>query len=389
MSFDKASLAAIAEVVDEEGEDLTNPVNSTGRPIPDEGMTRIRFIEYIEYGTLTTKFKQPGGKVKVTTAPRVSFGLELSGKNHPPMEFDGVKVPHVIRIKAAKGMNAKSGYIKMFKAMTGDFSDAKNFVALLGDPLTGTVKHKEFDKTDGTKGKRAHLGNAQDGFLIEPATYVDKMTEETKVVPVDEPIEPIRLFLWDRPTLEMWDSLYIEGTWDNGDVKNEWQERIKRAENFEGSPIHQLLMENGREAEVELQQFDSKKPAQEDPLGEAEPSEEDKAVQAAGAAKAAAAAEAAKAAAVEAGKAKVAPKATKPATAPKKAAAAAPVAAPAPAPAADPVDDDPDAGLTEEEIAARDFAEFQAAKKAAAAAKRAKEASMAPSKNAAVDPLAE
>lgn len=377
--FNQDTLNQLAEEIDESGEDLTNPVVSSGRPVPDEGQTRMRFIEYIELGNATTKFKQPNGKVKVETKPRVVFGLELSGKNHPPMEFDGEKVPHVIRIKTSKGMHAKSGYIQIFKGMTGDYSDAKNFVALLGTGLTGKVIHDTWDKPDGTKGKKATLGNGKDGYTIESATYEDKMDNEIKTVPVDEPYSDLRLFLWDRPTLEMWDSLYIEGEWENGDVKNEWQERIKRAENFEGSAIQALLAEE-RPDELELQQFESRKPVQEDPLGEAEPSAEDKAAQAAGAAKAKAAAEKAKEAVVAAGKAKVAPKATKPVSAPKKAAAEPPIERVAEG------TDPTDAGseeLSAEEAERQEFLAFQAAKKAAALKKASA------SKNAAVDPLAE
>ena len=49
------------------------------------------------------------------------------------------------------------------------------------------------------------------------------------------------MFLWDRPTKEDWDSLFVEGKWDNGDSKNYVQEKILEATDFEGSPLHQLL----------------------------------------------------------------------------------------------------------------------------------------------------
>lgn len=357
MAITKESLAAVAQEIEDSGEDLTNPVVTTGRPLPAEGSTRLRFIEYIELGNSTTEFTQPGGKKKKTTAPRVRFTFELSGKNHPPMEYDGEKVPHVMGIKVSKGMNAKSGYIKLFKALTGDVSDAKNFVALLGDAFMGTVKHREFDKSDGTKGKAAHFGNATDGFTIKPATYEDPETNELKTLAVDQPLSPLRLFLWDRPTLEMWDSLYIEGEWDNGDSKNEYQETIKRAENFKGSPIYELLIESGRGDEVELAQFNSKIAPKSDPLGEAEPSEEDKAIEAAGkkaAAEAAAKAQdAAKAAPKAAGNTKVAPKAKKPVAAQESV-------------KEDKAEEAAAAEETEEEREAREFREFQAAKRAAA-----------------------
>lgn len=362
MTFDKAALLALNEELQDDLEDLTNPTTTTGRPIPEAGTTRLRFVEYIETGMRTTEFSQPGGKKKKTTAPRVRFTFELSGKNHAPMEFDGVQVPHTLSIRSSKGTNSKSGYIKLFKSMVGDVSNATNYIALVGDGFQGKVQHREFDKTDGTKGKAAHLGSATDGFTITPATYEDPETGETKTLKIDEPISPIRVFIWDRPSLAQWDSLYIDGTWDNGDTKNEHQETIKRAENFVGSPIYNLLIESGRADEVEPQQFDSRRAPAPDPLGEAEESAEDKAAAASAAAKAKAKADAAKAAAKAAAEKEddeVEAAVTKTATKAK-------TAKPAPEPEEEEEDDDLEAQIRAE-LAAKRKAKSAAKAKAAAA----------------------
>lgn len=313
--FNAAALAALAEELGDSADDLTNPSAGEGRPLPEAGATRLRLVSYRELGTHTTQSNIPGGK-KTITKPRVEIDFELSGPKHPPMEFDGEKVPHIITIRATKGNNVKSGYIKVFKALTGGDDTIKNYIQLLGGASRGEVLIREYDKADGSKGKVAHLGSAQDGFTIKPTTYEDPETGEVKQVKVDQPLTDLSLFLWDNPSLDQWDSLYIDGQWDNGDVKNKFQETIKRAENFKGSPIYNLLIESGREEETQLGQFNSKKPAEKDPLGEAEQSEEDKAL-AAKAEKAAAAAakkatEAAKAAQATEGKAKVAKPAKKP-----------------------------------------------------------------------------
>jgi hypothetical protein len=50
------------------------------------------------------------------------------------------------------------------------------------------------------------------------------------------------MFLWDYPSKEAWDSLFIEGTWDDGKSKNMLQELCMSATNFDGSPLQQMLM---------------------------------------------------------------------------------------------------------------------------------------------------
>lgn len=309
--FNAAALAALNEELGDDADDLTNPSASTGRPLPEAGATRLRMVRYIELGTHTTNSNTPQGKKKVTK-PRVEVDFELSGPKHAPMEFDGEKVPHIITVRATKGNNVKSGYIKLFKALTKGDDSIKNFVQLLGGASRGEVLHREFDKIDGTKGKTAGLGNAQDGFTIQPVTYEDPETGELREVKVAEPLTDLAIFLWDHPSLDQWDSLFIDGTWDNGDVKNKYQETIKRAEDFKGSPIYNLLIESGRAEEVELGQFNTKKPAEKDPLGDAEQTQEDAEASAKAEAVASAAAKKAAAAAKAAVEAKAEPEVKKP-----------------------------------------------------------------------------
>lgn len=368
LNLDK--IAELNEQLEDELEDLTNPVVSTGRPLPEAGVTRLRLVRYVELGKHRAEYAARGNqKARTTEKSKVELTFELSGPKHPPMEFDGVKVPHLIKIKVDKGITTKNGYIKLFKAMTSDGNPAKNFLAMVGQAFRGTVIHREFDKADGTKGKVAKLQD-DNGFTISPATYEDLETGEKKVLPVDAPITPLAVFLFDRPDLDQWDSIYIDGEWDNGDVKNEDQERIKRALDFEGSAI-QLLLAEQRPDELELQQFNSGKKAAADPLGEAEPTEAEKAVEAAGKKKAQEAAQKAAAAIKNAGEGKGTGKAKK-----------APVAPPA-----EPEEElreqvaEPEAAADEEED---DDAAAFAAFKAAQAAKKA----AAKGKGKAVDPLA-
>jgi len=47
--------------------------------------------------------------------------------------------------------------------------------------------------------------------------------------------------VWDAATKEMWDSLFIDGEYEDGKTKNVFQEIITKAKNFPGSPIHSIL----------------------------------------------------------------------------------------------------------------------------------------------------
>jgi hypothetical protein len=73
------------------------------------------------------------------------------------------------------------------------------------------------------------------------------------VIPAPRVHSALRLFLWAQASREMWDSLYIEGQYDEkkdektGKViypaksKNVIQEKIKAAKNFVGSPLADIL----------------------------------------------------------------------------------------------------------------------------------------------------
>ena len=80
-----------------------------------------------------------------------------------------------------------------------------------------------------------------------------------------------RLFLWDVPSKEMWDSLYIDGTYpakidDKTKAviypersKNVIQEKILSAVNFKGSPLADII---GEDALLELPSTDAESMAE-------------------------------------------------------------------------------------------------------------------------------
>lgn len=217
---------------------------------PEEGFTKLRLVGYIESGLHTTESPRFGKKTK----PRATLIFELSGKKHEPKVLDdGRSIPHLIEVKEPIGQNKKNNFSKLFKEMVKEYPDRKNFGELVGEAFTGRVVHRKFKRRDGTDGVVAELKN-EAGYTISGVTYEQK-DEDGEVIglkkyKVDEPLSPLRLFLWDYADLEQWDSLFIDGTFDNGDSKNKYQEYIKEAENIGESALFAALLEAGREEEL-------------------------------------------------------------------------------------------------------------------------------------------
>lgn len=239
-------LSKLRGEVGETGKDLTKPSTGGGDFAPPaEGPTRLRLVSYIETGVHTTMFK---GAPK--TKPRSELTFELSGPKHEPRKLDdGTLIPHRINVKEVVGTTARNGYIKLFNLLNTN-GDAKNFLdVLLDGAWRANVSHFKFKGNDGTDRVVAQI--KKDGaYTIQPVSFEDPETGEVRTVAVPPAITSPRVFLWDYPDLDQWDSLYIDGTRDDGTSKNYIQEKIKSAENFKGSPIYDLLIESGRAAET-------------------------------------------------------------------------------------------------------------------------------------------
>lgn len=247
MAIDRSKIAALAAAAAQTGPDLNKQSGGDYKP-PEKGATRLRFIEYVELGVHTTG---AGGQYGPKTKPRAQFGFELSGPRHLPKEIDGKKYPHIIRFDLAVGQGKKNDYSKLFKLMVADFPGRKNFAQLLGEAFLGTVVHREYKKRNGEDGVSADLKNGDAGFTIKSTTYEDVESGVAKTAKVDEALSELRLFLWDFADSEQWDSIFIDGTYDDGNTKNKLQEKLKAAENFVGSPIYLALQDEGRDAELE------------------------------------------------------------------------------------------------------------------------------------------
>jgi hypothetical protein len=239
-----AELAALAA----ENEDQTVVQTTTfDNEPPPAGVTIGRFIEYIELG----KQKQAdyNGKPKPDAdTVRLTFELLHPKKNIHEYEVEGEKRIRADRvsIKVSKKLSDKAKFKKLFNALTYG-RDIKHMAQMLGEAFIITVYHNVVEK-DGKKNTFVNLDD--DGvYGIKAPFVIDPLEETRKDVAVGEAISPLRLFLFNNPTQETWDSLYIDGTrerkLDGGateQVSKNWlQEVILGASNYAGSALEQLI----------------------------------------------------------------------------------------------------------------------------------------------------
>jgi hypothetical protein len=240
-----AELAAMAA----EAEDQTEvQVTTFDNDPPEAGVTVGRFIEYIELG------KHDGGEFKGKKKPdadylRLTFELLHPKKNIKEYEHEGEQRVRADRvsIRISKKLSDKAKFKKLFGAMTYGRDSIKHMAQMLGEAFIINIYHNVVEK-EGTKKTYVNLDN--DGVYGISAPFVTDPLEGTKTaVPVREAISPLRLFLFNNPTKETWDSLFIDGTRtvkkDGGaeeEVSKNWlQESILSAKNYVGSPLEALL----------------------------------------------------------------------------------------------------------------------------------------------------
>jgi hypothetical protein len=232
---------------------------------PAAGMTRLRLVAYVETGRHE---KEIQGKKKVEEEVQLVF--ELSGPKHQPREHEGQRFPARITVRLNRSLNEKAGFYKLFKRMNYK-GTATHMSQLLGEAFIGTVVHT----TKGEGPEKVTYANLKDdaGFTIQPPRVPDPLTGDHIDVPVDPPISALRLFVWDASpefVKPMWDSLFIDGEAGEGDKKrslNVFQNQIKAALNYVGSPVHAMLASGGLEPDLPgTEQAPAAGPANDDPL---------------------------------------------------------------------------------------------------------------------------
>lgn len=243
MAFNvKAAIAAAKE----QGQlaDMSEADEGGGYEIPAEGFVKLRFIGYIELGL--REFTYQGKKSNVAAADLI---FELSGPNHQPREDEaGNKFP--VRLTVSKVKLSRKDNSNFWKNLWGPMNwagKAQHISELLGEAFIGEIEHNKVKGADGKERTYANLRNIRKPYLPNPETGKDYE------VNVDQPLSELRLFLWQYPDpaahREMWDSLFIEGEWEEkknekGEViapkksKNVIQNKIREALNWKGNALY-------------------------------------------------------------------------------------------------------------------------------------------------------
>lgn len=238
-----------------EGKDMTQASAGGGGDYapPAAGPCRLRFIGYVEGGKHKGSFQG-----KATNKEQAWLIFEVSGKAYPPtVSEDGTVHPIRITCKLDKSLNEKAHFFKLFQRMNYK-QQAKHIAELLGEAFKGEIVHRKWlGKQDGKERIEAELFRKGDGYTIAPPRVEDDEAEGGyRTMEVAPAISPIRCFLWDYADMDQWASLFIDGAYPErkdaqGKViapaksKNTLQNFVKTATNFEGSPIHQLLVAGG------------------------------------------------------------------------------------------------------------------------------------------------
>lgn len=244
MTIDYKALAAkAAEVIDHT--ETTSGGDFEQRLIPD-GLTIGRFVEYIELGVQPQRPYEGKPRPDIAQA-RFTFEL-LHSKNKYEREIDGKTVEFYDRFSFVETikLGEKARFKKLFNTMRYGRDNITHFAQMLNEPFLLNFTHNEGEK-DGKKKTYVNLYNAG-VYGIQPPVVVDPITQVTSPVPVPAATVPIKIFLWDLPSKETWDSLHIAGTRTVKDGKSErqvsknWlQELILSAKNFSDSPLEDLL----------------------------------------------------------------------------------------------------------------------------------------------------
>jgi hypothetical protein len=249
-------LAAKIAAAKATGTDMTKVQEGGGDFTPAEkGQAWARFVGYFEIGKHDNEYQ---GVKKCPNMAQLVF--ELSGPNHPA---SATGIPLRITLEESLSFTDKANFPKVF-AMMNYAGDATHISELLGRAFVIEIFHrksKDGKKTYATmKGTKDTLpvGN---GYSIRGTSVQDPLTGKPVSIPVPEPITEIKAFMWDLADMDDWNSIFIEGKYDDrtdektkvvtpGKSKNVIQNKIMSAANWKASPIYAAVQAGGQVAEL-------------------------------------------------------------------------------------------------------------------------------------------
>ena len=267
------------------------------REFPSEGPCFVRLREYIEMGDQTPpdwKIKAYG-KSKAKPQARWVFEIVAAVRKDPetgerfnaarrkvePENGEAFEIAETVTVVTDISKNGKSGHFKLFQALNTAYGMKFVHPAQLLDAggWTARIVHG-FNKDDlqenglpkpDAKPARLQLKTRGQGgaWTFGAPVKEDPETGETTKIKVPELVGGLasrKIFLWDQPSIECWDSLFIEGERDEikdgketgKKVSKNWiQETILKATNFKGSALDVLLQGAGKVEQAIEEDFDA------------------------------------------------------------------------------------------------------------------------------------
>ncbi len=219
-----AAAAAAATSVD-----MNEAVSGGGGRLIPAGAYVGRLCEYVDLGLQPQEYQ---GKAK-DPAPNIRLGAALF---YSDPENPTEPAPYVLRSSDMSiSRNEKAGTFKAFAALNVKRDpNIKHFAQFLGQAF---IFHVEI--------RKAKASGREYNVIVWDKTgpAIDALSKQPYDVPqLDDSF--YRVFLWDHPTKEDWDALFIEGQNQEGKSKNFIQETILGALDYQGSAL-QLLLEGG------------------------------------------------------------------------------------------------------------------------------------------------
>lgn len=196
-----------------------------GRLLP-AGVSLAYLVEVIEFGEQPQEFD---GKPK-NPAREFKLGFQLL---NPAFANEDGSCPVISTFDLAESRNAKARAFKLFKTMNWRNNHSR-FAQMIGELFIVKVIH--------VKNKAGKTVHRLDLDAISPPIDAATGSTYTPPKPLDEKL--LRLFLWDVPTVEGWNSIFIDGTRDDGESKNFLQNKCLSALDFEGSALQSMLLAN-------------------------------------------------------------------------------------------------------------------------------------------------
>lgn len=254
------SLAIFNTIADVNQDQLTDmtavKTGGGGRGLLPSGTALVRLCSYIEFGSTIQEFNGQ----KKPAAPIFQLGFRIVGGAGLNEKGEGEKYvleegqyPLITTYDTTMSLHEKAKAIKYFNALNRVGNKATHFVQKLQEQCLYALPI----------GTKVATGGRNVGKVVQDIDFSNlqaALDQETGLPRTGLPElkdEHIQVFLWNQPSQAMWDTLFIEGEWEEkvdektGKVlyparsKNFLQEKCLQAIDFEGSALQLLLQESG------------------------------------------------------------------------------------------------------------------------------------------------